>query len=134
VEAYDARLKTRAASLQAGNSQVLAVQGQIDTLTARAARLDAQQPRDLYLLLSELSAVLGDNALIRSLTVRDDGFQVDAAGTNPLKLMEGFKSRSTFKDIRLAQVVPDPKTGRELFSFSGTFRPPGSPPEAPGGK
>jgi hypothetical protein len=139
VEAYDARLKARAASLQAGNSQVLAVQGQIDTLTARAARLDAQQPRDLYLLLSELSAVLGDNALIRSLTVRDDGLQVDAAGTNPLKLMEGFKSRRTFTDIKLAQVVPDPKTGRELFSFSGTFRPrgsspPGSRPEAPGGK
>ncbi len=122
VEAYDGRLRTLAASLQAGNKQVLAVQEEIDALTARGARLDAQQPRDLYLLLSELSAVLGDSARIRSLTVRENSFQVDAVGTNPLKLMEGFKSRSSFADMKLAQVVPDPRTGRELFSFSGVFR------------
>jgi hypothetical protein len=134
VEAYDSRLRARAASLQAGNSRVLEVQGQIDGLTATAARLDAQQPRDLYLFLSELSAVLGDNARIRSLTVRDDAFQVDAAGTNSLKLMEGFTSRSSFAGMKLAQVVPDPRTGRELFSFSGTFLPHGPPQESPGGK
>jgi len=121
TESYDARLRAFAAGLQKSNQQVLAVEKEIDELQAQRARLDAEQPRDLYLLLSELSAVLGDNARIRTLSVRDDTFQIDASGVNPLKLMEGFASRPSFSGMKLSQVVPDPRTGRELFSFSGVY-------------
>ncbi len=121
VESHDARLRALITTLEKGNLQVLAIQKEIDDLGARSARLTAQQPRDISLLLSELAAVLGDGARLRSLSVRDDSFQGDAVGTNPLTLMEGFKTHPFFTGMKLAQVVPDPKTGKELFSFSGVF-------------
>jgi hypothetical protein len=108
-------------SLEKGNRESLALQQELDALLAERERLDAEKPRDLYLLLSELSGVLGDAARIRSITVRDDGFQLDATGNNPLRLMEGFKARGAFSDMKLSQVVPDADSLRERFSISGVF-------------
>ena len=121
VEDYSSRLTARAASLEKGNQEALAAQRDLETLRAEKVRLDAKAPRDLYRLLSELSIVLGDAARIQGLTVRDDAFQLDAVGTNPLALMEGLKTRADFSDLRLSQVVPDPTTGKERFSISGVF-------------
>ena len=122
VEDYGSRSSARAAGLERSNQDALAIQRDLETLRAEKARLDARIPRDLYLLLSELSTGLGDAARIQGLTVRDDGFQVDAVGTNPLALMEGLKARPDFSDLLLSQVVPDPASGKERFSISGVFR------------
>ncbi len=121
-EAYDGRLRAFAGSLQKSNQAVLAVRKEAEDLAARAARLSAGQPRDAYQLLSDLSAVLGDNVRLRTLTLSEDSFQLQAVGENPLKLMEAFASRPSFSGMRLSQVVPDPRTGMELFSISGVYR------------
>jgi hypothetical protein len=121
MEDYSGRLKNLAETLEKGNQETLAAQKDLDTLLAEKARLDARTPRDIYLLLSELSTVLGDAARIQNITLRDASFQVDAVGTNPLRLMEGLKARASFSDLKLSQVVPDPKTGKERFSISGVF-------------
>ena len=121
VEAYGSRVSQRAASLEKNNREALATQRDLDTLRAEKARLDAKAPRDLYRFLSELSTVLGDAARIQGLTVRDDGFQADVVGADPLALMEELKASADFSDLRLSQVVPDPATGKERFSISGVF-------------
>jgi hypothetical protein len=121
VEAHADALHALTLTLEKSGQNVLALQKEIDGLKVERDRLNARTPRDVYLLLSELSVVLGDHARIQSISIQDDNFQVDALGTNALSLMDGFKARPGFKNMRLAQVVPDPQSGRERFSFSGTF-------------
>ena len=121
AEDHSARLAALAGSLEQGSRESLAMRKELEALLAERERLDAGAPPDRYLLLSELSVVIGDSARIRSITVRDDRFQLDAAGNNPLRLMEGFKARDGFSDMTLSQVVPDADTRRELFSISGAF-------------
>jgi hypothetical protein len=121
VEDRSRRLAELADSLEEGTRESLAMQQELDALLAERARLDAGMPRDLYLLLAELSVVIGDAARIRSITVRDDSFQLDATGNDPFRLMEGFKARDAFSAMKLSQVVPDADTRRERFSISGVF-------------
>ncbi len=115
------RLKALYASLQAQSGKVLQVQKETEALAAELSKMREDKPQDLYLLLSELSSVLGSEARIRSLTVRDNGFQAEAISASPLKLMEGFKDHAIFRDVKLSQVIPDARTGKERFSFSGVF-------------
>jgi hypothetical protein len=121
VEARADELHALTLSLEKSGQNVLTLQREIEDLEAERDRLVERTPRDAYALLSELSRVLGDNARVRSISLQDDAFQVDALGTNPLSLMERFKEHPGFKNIKLAQVVPDARSGRERFSFSGAF-------------
>ena len=114
-------LKARYNALETRNRAVLTLQKEVDDLNAELERLQAEKPQDLYAFLSELSAILGGETRIRRLTFQGDAFQIEAIGANPLKLMEGFKDRPSFRNVRLAQVVPDAASGRERFSFSGVF-------------
>ncbi len=115
------KLKALYSSLQAQSGKVLEVQKETEALAAELSRMREDKPQDLYLMISELSSVLGSEARIRSLTVRDNGFQVEAISGSPLKLMEGFKDHAIFRDVKLSQVIPDARTGKERFSFSGVF-------------
>jgi hypothetical protein len=121
AEAYDARLRATAGDLQRSNRAVIALQKEVSELAARIERLETSEPRDAYLLLSELSTLLGENVSIRTLSLNDDAFQIQAMGTNPLRLMEAFASRASFSGMKLSQVVPDPRTEMELFTISGVF-------------
>ena len=97
------------------------MQAEVESLAAERDRREARRPGDLYLLLSELSQALGDGVRLRSLSVRDDNFQGEAVGVNPLALMERFTAHAVFSAMKLSPVVPDGKSGRERFSFSGVF-------------
>jgi hypothetical protein len=114
-------LKALYSSLESRNRTVLTLQKEVDELNAELSKLQAEKPQDLYALLSELSAVLGGEARIKSMTFQGEAFQVEAIGSNPLKLMEGFKDLPSFRNVRLSQVVPDAVSGKERFSFSGVF-------------
>jgi hypothetical protein len=115
------RLAAIVDALEQGSRTSLAEQKELDTLLAERERLDALLPRDLYGLLSELAVVIGDTARVRSISVRGDGFQLDATGSDPFVLMEGFKARGVFSELKLSQVVPDQDARRERFSISGTY-------------
>jgi hypothetical protein len=121
AEERSGRLAARAEYLERGARESLAMRRELDALLSERARLEAALPPDLYSLLSELSIVLGDAARIRGITVRDDGFLLDATGSDPLSLMQGFKARDTFSNLKLSQVVPDPGSLRERFSIQGVF-------------
>jgi hypothetical protein len=121
AEELSGRLAARADSLLRGARESLAMRQELDALLAERARLDAALPSDLYALLSELSIVLEDPARIRGITVRDDGFMLDVTGGDPLSLMQGFRARGAFSDLKLSQVVHDPVSLRERFSISGVF-------------
>ncbi len=99
----------------------MAVQKDVDALRAELSRMIAEEPPDLYSLLSELRRVLGSDVQIRSLKVQADSFVIEAISLNPLRLMQGFRGSTFFSSVKLSQVIPDPLSGKERFSFSGVF-------------
>jgi len=107
--------------LEQGSRATLAERQELDALVAERDRLDEMLPDDLYGLLSELAVVIGDAARVRSLSVRDDTFRLDAAGSDPLRLMQGFEASGVFTGLELSQVVPEPGSRREGFSISGVY-------------
>jgi hypothetical protein len=121
AEAHLSRLKGTHAILQEQSEWAIAVQAEMDSLRAETTKLNAERPQDIYLLLSSLAAVLGSEVRIRSLQVHGDSFQVEAIGANPLRLMERFREHPLFETVKLSQVIPDPRLGKERFSFSGVF-------------
>ena len=121
LESRYEQLKKLDSTLEAQSRKVVGMETQVDALSQELAGLKERQPLDVYLLFSELSSVLGSGTRIRTITLRGDSFQIEAVGTNPLKLMEDFRSHPSFSDVKLSQVIPDAASGRERFSFSGVF-------------
>ena len=101
--------------------EAVALQAEAEEMRTELSSIGAQRPADVYLLLSELTRVLGSEVRIRGLRVQEDGFQIEAFGANPLKVMERFQENVLFGPVKLSQVVPDPRSGRERFSFSGVL-------------
>ena len=120
-EARVDRLQAMARSMEREALASHALRQETDTLLLERDRLDAGMPPDRYRLLAELSAVLADAARVRAIDLRDDRFQLEAAGSDPLALMEALKSRAGFDGLKLSQVVPDAASGTERFSISGVF-------------
>ena len=121
VEARADRLSKLADSLENSNQKTLDAQRDIGVLRVERARLESLSTSDIYLLLSDLSLVIGQRARIVGMSVRDGSFQLDAVGSDPLELMEDFKRKEVFADITLSQVVPDGTSGRERFSVVGAY-------------
>jgi hypothetical protein len=119
-----ARLQNDRAELESQSGRRIALERAIDELSVTYSRLETKRPKDVYRLLSELARVLRDGVQIRGLVVRGDGFQVEAAGSNPLRVMEGFHGNASFTGVKLSQVVPDAGSGPERFSFTGEFHAP----------
>ena len=119
-ESYE-KLRRIHSTLEKQAGRTLAAQKAGDVLRAELSRMSAEKPQDVYLLLSELTRVLGGTVQVRGVRVQADSFQIEAVGSNPLKLMEGFRDNAFFASVKLSQVVPDPQSGKERFSFSGVF-------------
>ena len=121
AESREGALKKTYSVLESQIRRSLDLQKDVDALRAELARIDSARPQDLYLFLSELTGVLGEDVQIRSIQIQEDGFQIEAVGSNPLRLMEGFRNSALFDAVKLSQVVPDARSGKERFSFSGVF-------------
>ncbi len=121
AEAKYTQLVQLHASLEAENRRIVSIQGEVKSMSDQLAALQARESPNAYHFLSEIAAVFGSAARVRSFTLSAASFQVDAVGTGPLKLMEGFKNHPLFTDVKLAQVTPDAATGTERFSISGVY-------------
>jgi hypothetical protein len=105
---------------QGRSTQVVALQTEIDTLKKQLSALRRERPPDPYWVLAELRTVLGPGTRINSFVMERGFFQMEAVGSNPLRLMEIFKARASFENVKLIQIVPLKDTSRELFRITGT--------------
>ena len=110
------------AELEIESRRVMALQREVEQLETTVSELEKRRPQNLYAALAALNDVLGEEARVTSLVIRDSRFQVEAVGRNSLRLMERFSAHEGFSDVELSQVVPDQAAQRERFSFSGSFR------------
>jgi hypothetical protein len=117
---YVGRLQVRLAQVQQASSKSVAISKDIDSLKQEMDTLQAGASVDPYLALSELAAVLGPGVRIQSFTLDKGMFQLEAVGANPLALMEVFKARPSFSNVKLLQTTPvDRPKGQELFRITG---------------
>ena len=121
AEARYAQAQKVYSAMQNESLKTIAIQKEVDSLTSELAQIQSRKPDDLYLFFSELSAILGSGVTIGTVEMNDGNFRIDAVGSNPLRLMEGFAGNPSFSGVTLSQVVPDERTGKERFSFSGVF-------------
>jgi len=122
VERRAEALRQAAADLQAVSARILLLQDEIGDLERSIGVLEARRPLDVYAALSAVGRTLGGEATIESLVLRGGAFQIEAVASDPLGIMERFRRSESFEEAKLSQVVPDPRTGAERFSFSGSFR------------
>jgi hypothetical protein len=107
-------------AVQGRTSRVVALEREVQGLQARAEQLRRARPADPYRVLSELQAVLGTGTRINSFILQQGTFQLEAVGSDPLRLMEVFKSRGqAFENVKLIQIVPLKNSSRELFRITG---------------
>jgi hypothetical protein len=113
-------LRREMQAVQGLSTQALALAQEIEELKAQSAQLARKRPADPYRVLSELQAVLGPGTRINSFVLDRGSFQMEAVGSDPLRLMEVFKSRGeSFENVKLIQIVPLKDSSRELFRITG---------------
>ena len=114
-----AQLRKELQAVQGRTTQVVALQQEIDALKAQAAVLNKQRPADPYRVLAELRSILQPGTRINSFVIEKGFFQMEAVGANALQLMEAFKDRASFENVKLVQIVPMKSTNLELFRITG---------------
>ncbi len=119
---YLSRLKQAAHSQRSRSAQVMTLRQETDALEAELARLRKQRPVDAYLVLSELQSVLARGTRIQSFVIEKSSFQIEAVGSDTLQLMEAFRSRPLFDNVKLLQIVPVKASNQELFRITGNIR------------
>jgi hypothetical protein len=116
------RLQVVVTALERDARASLETRREADALRLERDRLAAGIPADRYRVLAELSAVFAGAVRVRRISFRDDRFQVEASGGDPLALMEALKARDGFRELELSPVVPDAASREERFSIAGVFR------------
>ena len=120
--AYASLLSRTILEEQRGAGTVAALQREVDGLRADLAALRANRPPDPGQVLADLAAVLGPGTRVESFSLENGVFQLEAVGSDPLRLMERFASHGAFAEVRLLQIVPRKDGAGELFRVTGRTR------------
>ncbi len=118
-ERYFNDLRNYLGSLEKQTSRIISLQNEIDELQEKMNILKEKRPIDTYHILSELSSILKPGTRIQSFILERSFFQIEAVGPNPLELMEVFKTKALFENVKLVQIVPIKDSDKELFKITG---------------
>lgn len=116
---YMSELQRTLGEAQGFSARTTALADEVAALEARLGQLRARRPPDPYRVLSELQRLLPEGTHIESFVMEKRRFQLEAVGSNPLALMEGFQGSALLESVKLTQIVPLPDSGRELFKITG---------------
>jgi len=112
-------LENSIGSLAKHTTEVVSLQNEIEAMEEELNSLKEKRPMDTYSILSELEAVLTKDTRIQTFILEQKFFQLEAIGRNPLGLMERFKDKKVFINVKLVQIVPLKNSDKELFKISG---------------
>ncbi len=90
---------------------------EIQSLEAGSNNASTKTIATPYLVISEITKNI-HGSWIKSLIIRDDGFQLEAEGADALAVLSSLRTSTVFTDVSLHQATPSPIRG-ELFSISG---------------
>lgn len=115
-------LKDRKANLSARSNELAETRKEILKLEKEYALLEAQKPVNIYHLLSQLAGFFPQDTVIQSLIVRDEVFQIEGTGSNPLLVEEELKKQAFFQDIEITEMKPVAGSSRQSFRMKGKYR------------
>jgi hypothetical protein len=116
---YHAELSTRVQQLERKNAQFFNLQHEIEGLEGELQTLDEKVPCNIYLLLSELSIVLGSDARVTRFLVESNMFQIEGVSPSPLLIMDRFEEREGFHGVKLSHIIPLENSGEKRFKVHG---------------
>ncbi len=87
----------------------------------RLADLKAARGTDSYALIAELASGMGENVLIKSLTIQGADFSLEAEGDDALGALSRLERSGRFADVQLHHSIPMDGIRGERFSLSGRF-------------
>jgi hypothetical protein len=61
-----------------------------------------------------------NRVLVKSLVLKDNTFQLEAEGSEPLIIMQDFEKSGLFSSIKLVQVYPA-ENGKSRYSMTGAY-------------
>jgi len=112
-------LESSIGSLAKHTTEVVSLQNEIEAMEEELNSLKEKIPIDTYFVLSGLEPVLTKYTRIQSFVLEKNFFHLEATGRNPLTLMERFKEKEVFTNVKLLQIVPLKNSDKELFKISG---------------
>jgi hypothetical protein len=92
-----------------------------DELKSSYERILRSKPINVYVLLSDLTELLGENTEIVSLVLKNNTFQMNCVGLSILEKMEEFQKDSHFQSVIPYQVHPIEGSEKERFSLTGIY-------------
>ena len=125
VEFEATRLDELRKELSISETQTLMIdslRGEIEAAEQNMRSLQARKPLDIFLTLSELSAILKGRATVTHLTLEGGVLRFEGLSDDPLSLIKGFEASTVFRECTILQIVPVPETGKERFVFRATVR------------
>lgn len=120
-EQYRTDLKKSIALISEKNARISSSREEMESLVLEYEKLLSEKPLNIYSFLSDLSFALGSDVKIDSLILKNNSFQLNGKGVNPLGKMENFQNNSSFHSVIPYQVKNIQGSQRESFSLTGMY-------------
>lgn len=101
--------------------QTVSSEKEFDSLLVQYDKLIMGKPLNIQEFLSGLSFSLGPDVEIQSLVLKENRFQLNALGNNPLGKMESFQNNPLFFSVIPYQVQALEGSSLEKFSLTGMY-------------
>ncbi|KPJ84027.1 MAG: hypothetical protein AMS17_16795 [Spirochaetes bacterium DG_61] len=119
---YYSQLENRLKAFESQTLDMITLEKEVKTLEDEWIQFQKRAPHNLFFMLSELSRIMEERAVITYFVIEKDSFQFEAIGQNPLDLMEKFKRNDNFQNIKLLQSIPVQGTNKERFKVIGSVK------------
>ncbi len=120
-EQYLLKLKTAITEISQKREEMSSSVEEMNNLELEYANLMIKKPMDIYEFISDLSFALGSEVKIESLVLKENSFQMNGRGLDPLVKMERFQDNKLFDSVIPYQVQAIEGSSLERFSLSGEY-------------
>jgi hypothetical protein len=118
-KSYSSELSVRLQRLERKNAQYTRLKNEIKGLEGELQALGEKIPCNIYLLLAELSGLLGPDTRVTRFLVEKNMFQIEGIGPSPLHIMDRFEGSDGFHGVKLSQIIPLDNPGEKRFKVQG---------------
>lgn len=94
---------------------------EIDNMKKKLVFVISNKPFPLYSFLADLRRNLGRNVYIKTLILKNNGFQINAVGQNPLELMANFEKDNNFQNVKPSRITPLAGMNKDEFNLTGSY-------------
>ena len=118
-KSYFSELSTQLQQLERKSAQFNTLEKDIDGFESELQDIKEKIPCNIYLLLTELSFILGTDTKVTHFLVDKNMFQIEGVSPSPLQIMDRFAEREKFHKVKLSQIIPLDNSEDKRFKVNG---------------